>query len=60
VNPEQELDAAHKAVCRAGRLLVVMLVKRKLVKRDVVEAVELLKFATNRLEALVGPRKGGD
>jgi hypothetical protein len=53
VNPEETLSEAHKALGRAGYLLLLMLVKRRMRREYLVEAVEKVKFTTACLEQLL-------
>lgn len=55
---EGHLDRAHKAMGRAGFLVVTMIVKRRLWRSNLVEAVEQLKYARNELEGLLEGQKG--
>lgn len=50
---EKRLDIIHKAICRAGFLIVTQIVKRKLTRAYLVEAVEQVKFATVEIERLI-------
>lgn len=56
----ETLDRAHKAMGRAGLLVVTMIVRRRMRREYVVEAVEQLKFATQLLEALVADKQETD
>lgn len=50
---EAALAAAHLSESRAGYRISVMLARRKVNRLHLVEAVELLKFATNAIEGLI-------
>lgn len=49
---EETLEKTHRHVCRAGFLVVTMIVKRRLWRSNVKEAVKHLEAAVNLLRRL--------
>jgi hypothetical protein len=50
---EERLKIIHKAIARAGFLMVHQIVMRKLTRSCLIEALEKIKFATKELEHLI-------
>jgi|GEM_PF-5321526 len=50
---ERALESAHASVCRAGFLLVVMLIKRRFSVSSAEAIVEMLERAARELKVLI-------